>query len=308
MKKLIILLVFVVVVIFIFTRAPQESPEPVLTDGTGNGPVSVKFASERAVNIAGYAGDAMEPFISRDGQYLFWNGLNDGVDTNIFYAKRIDDSNFQFIGEVGGVNGEPPHLDAVPSMDADGNFYWFSTRDYPNVFENYQQGKFKDGIVTGAEPVNGDFYIRQPGWLIMDAEISPDGKLLFFVNAKFTGGTLPAEADIGVANKVNDKFIKDDDSDIIFQNINTKDDLEYAPSFASNGLEIFFTRLIKKEIATHIYTARRSSLNEPFGKPELIEIDGAVPEAPSITLDGKIFYYHKKDGERYRLYEMTRVL
>lgn len=295
MKKLLLLSAFVIFVIFVFTRAPQKPPES----------VSTKFANEQEVTIIDYTGHAMEPSISRDGQYLFWNSLNDSVDTSIFYGKRLGDSNFQFIGKVGGVNGTPPHLDAVASMDINSNFYWVSTRNYPNVFENYQSGKFNNGAVTDVAPVDGDFYVREPGWLIMDAEISPDGKLLFFVNAKFTGGALPVESDIGVAHKIDGKFIKDKNSEVLFQNITTKNTLEYAPSFSANGMEIFFTRVIKN--STHIYVASRSSLNEPFGKPELFDIKGVVPEAPSISLDGKTLYYHKKDGQYYRIYKMTRV-
>lgn len=295
MKKLLLLLAFLIIVIFIFTRTFHKPSES----------LSTKFKNERVVNIIGYTGHAMEPFISRDGQYLFWNSLNDAVDTSVFYAKRLDDSDFQFMGKVGGVNAKPPHLDAVASMDVNNNFYWVSTRNYPNVFENYRHGQFNNGVVTDIASVDGDFYIRQPGWIIMDAEISPDGKLLFFVNAKFAGGALPVEADIGVAHKIDDKFVKDLNSEVLLQNINTKKYLEYAPSFSANGMEIFFTRAI--ENGTHIYVASRSSLNEPFGKPELLNIKGDVPEAPSITLDGKTLYYHKKDGQYYRIYKMVRV-
>ena len=298
MKKLLLLLAFIVIVIFILARAPQKPPES----------VSTKFTNEQKVNIIGYTGHAMEPFISRDGQYLFWNSLNDSVDTSIFYAKRLDDSNFQFIRRVGSVNGTPPHLDAVPSMDINDNFYWVSTRNYPNVFENYQHGRFNNGVVTNIAPVDGDFYIKEPGWIVMDAEISPDGKLLFFVNAKFTGGNgpVPAESDIGVAHKIGDKFVKDPNSEILLQNVTTKNTLEYAPSFSANGMEIFFTRT-QKNIGTYIYVSSRDSLGEPFGKPELLDIKGDLPEAPSISFNGKTLYYHKKDGQYYKIYKMTRI-
>lgn len=49
-------------------------------------------------------------------------------------------------------------------------------------------------------------------------------------------------------------------------------------------------------------------LHKPFGKPELLDIKGRVPEGPSITYDGKILYYHKKDGQYFKIYKMTRVL
>jgi hypothetical protein len=52
------------------------------------------------VTIRGYKGEAMEPFITRDGRYLFFNNLNDpAVNTNLYYAERVDDLTFEFRGE-----------------------------------------------------------------------------------------------------------------------------------------------------------------------------------------------------------------
>lgn len=295
MFKKIFFIVLILLVIFVISRTPQKPPET----------ISLKFANEKLVTITGYTGDAMEPAISRDGQYLFWNSLNDATDTSIFYAKKIDDSNFQFIGKVEGVNGTPPHLDGVASMDVNNNFYWVSTRNYPEIFENYQQGKFTNGEVTDISPVKGDFYIKKNGWLIMDAEISPDGNTLFFANSKFTGGALPVESDIGIAEKQGGLFIKNQNSESLLQNINTKDYIEYAPSISANGKEIFFTRLMGN--ATYIFISTRDSVSKPFGTPELIDIKGDLPEGPSISIDGKDLYYHKKDGKTYKIYKMSRT-
>ena len=38
----------------------------------GNNPYSA-FSTPELVHIVGYTGDAMEPFLSRDGQFLFFN-------------------------------------------------------------------------------------------------------------------------------------------------------------------------------------------------------------------------------------------
>lgn len=289
----------------------------VLLDNLGNGDVKesvekevadtvfATFANEERVNILEYEDNAMEPFISRDGQYLFWNSLNDAKNTSLFYAKRVDDLNFQFVGEVQGVNGETPHLDGVPSMDVHGNFYWVSLRGYPTIPENLQHGTFKNGAVTGVTPVQGDFYVREPGWIIMDAEISPDGELLFFVNAKFDGGAVPSKADIGVARKVGGQFLKDANSELLFKNINTKEYPEYAPAINPNGLEMSFTRLKGRQ--TFIYISKRSSLEEPFGTPELLNIEGVLPEAVTIAPGGDSIYYHKKVGQYFGIHRMTRV-
>ena len=95
------------------------------------------FGSEINVIVNGLFFDAMEPFISPNGNYLFFNNLNDGINTKLYYAIKVNDSTFNFIGELSGTNQmSTPHLDAVADMDVDGNFYWTSTRNYPTELEN----------------------------------------------------------------------------------------------------------------------------------------------------------------------------
>jgi hypothetical protein len=85
-------------------------------------PYTAMFSPPRRVSIRGYSGDAMEPFLSRDGKYLFFNNLNDPhTNTNVYRAERIDDLTFQFKGEIGGVNTSS--LEGVPSMDRHSRFY-----------------------------------------------------------------------------------------------------------------------------------------------------------------------------------------
>lgn len=81
------------------------------------------FSNPTQVTITGYAGDAMEPFISKDDQYLFFNNRNDpSVDTNLYYASRVDDQTFTLLGPIPGANS--PQLDAVGSLDTLGNLYF----------------------------------------------------------------------------------------------------------------------------------------------------------------------------------------
>jgi hypothetical protein len=87
------------------------------------------FSNAERVSILGYADDAMEPFITRDGKYLFFNNLNEPrVNTNLHWAERIDDLKFRYKGEIAGVNTSA--LEGVPSMDRQGDFYFVSTRSY----------------------------------------------------------------------------------------------------------------------------------------------------------------------------------
>jgi len=263
------------------------------------------FGNEQQVEILGYTGHAMEPFLSRDSRFLFFNSLNDSINTNLYYARRISDNQFQWIGEVQGVNGEAPHLDAVASLEDGNQFYFISNRNYPGDYRNIQSGAFRDGEVLDAAPVEGDFYIKSPGWIIMDAEINPAGDALFYVNARFDGGALPKEADLGIALQMGTTFTKDSNSDALLKNINTRDFLEYAPSISLQGLELFFTRF-SDLTGTQILVSRRQSLDEPFSVPLLIPIQGKNVEAPSISSDGGVLYYHKMKDGQYSIFQMTR--
>lgn len=82
------------------------------------------FGPEIKVNITGLSFDAMEPFISADGNTLFFNSLNSGGNTNLYYASKVDDTTFTFEGLVEGTyDPTPDHLDAVASLDSLNNFF-----------------------------------------------------------------------------------------------------------------------------------------------------------------------------------------
>ena len=244
----------------------------------------------------------MEPFVTRDGNCLFFNSLNDGINTSLYYATKVTDTFFELQGEITGVNGTPPHLDAVASMDMQNEFYFVSTRNYPTVYENLQTGHFNNGIVTDVNPVKGDFYIKSPGWIVMDVEINKAGDVLYYVNAKFSGGSSPDEAIFGIALKDNSEFNKSSNSDYVLQNINNPDYLVYAACISSDGKEFFFTRIKKGILKTEICRSVRSNLNDPFSIPKVIKLSGDLIEAPTLTDDGKRLYFHKKlnkDGKHH---------
>ena len=264
-----------------------------------------EFIEEEAVTILGYNSHAMEPFITKDGNYLFFNSLNDGINTSLYYAQKQDYKTFTFMGEISGVNGEPPHLDAVASMDTQNKFYFVSTRNYPTIFENLQVGQFNNGTVSDVKPVLGDFYILTAGWLIMDAEINKDGDCLYYVNAKFRGQPLPDESKIGIAVKKDTLFKKLHNSEGILQNVNDVTFLVYAPS-SSDGKELYFTRIKKGTIITEICVSVRKDTLEPFSIPNVLQVVGNTPEAVSVTGDKNRIYYHKKDNGTYQIFTMRR--
>ena len=89
----------------------------------------------------------MEPFISKDGQYLLFNNSNaDATKTDLFYATRIDDQTFTTRGTILGANSSA--LDAVASMDTSGNLYFISTRSYDASLSTVYSAQFSNGSVT----------------------------------------------------------------------------------------------------------------------------------------------------------------
>jgi hypothetical protein len=266
------------------------------------------FKNPEPVSILGYDGDAMEPFATRDGEYLLFNNLNDpSADRNLYYAKKIDDVTFQYLGEIRGANSVK--LDGVPTMDEDNNLYFVSTRSYDETLSTIYRGRFADGVVSDVELVSG-IPPKKPFYVNFDVEVSADGSSLYFVIGKFgLFRRMPKSADIHVVVKTENGFRLHERDEEIMKNINT-DALEYAAAVSADDLEIFFTRLEKIPIFSPpkigTYTANRNSRYEAFGPPKKIEAIKGFAEAPTLSPDGKYLYYHKKVGERFVIYRVSR--
>jgi len=269
------------------------------------------FGSEIEVTINGLSFDAMEPFVSPDGNFLFFNNINDGINTKLYYATKINDSTFNYVGELIGTNQtSPPHLDAVADMDLDGNFYWTSTRDYPTELNNLFRGSFNDGNVSNITRVQGDFNMNTPGWLIMDHGISLDGQHLYFNNARFDEVNCqgPCETTLGVAQKNNaSSFTTLPNSESILQNINDSNYIYYAPCISSDDLELYFTRYLKGQITSNtvfeICVAVRTNSVSVFSVPKVLfsEKISKLIEAPTLTVDKNSIYYHQKTSNSHKI-------
>lgn len=268
------------------------------------------FGSEIDVVINGLSFDAMEPFISSNGNYLFFNNLNDGVNTRLYYATKVNDSVFNFMGELNGTNQlTPPHLDAVADMDALNTFYWTSTRNYPADLENLFHGTFSNGTVSSIGRIHGSFYKNMPGWLVMDHGISNDGQYMYFNNARFDGICQgPCETELGIAQKVNDStFNKMPNSDFLLHTIRDTNFIYYAPCISSDHLELYYTRFPKGAITPgtlfEICVAVRNNVNDTFSIPHVLfsELLAELIEAPSLTTDKQIMYYHKKTAASHKI-------
>jgi Tol biopolymer transport system component len=88
--------------------------------------------------------------------------------------------------------------------------------------------------------------------------------------------------------------------------VNTSKNLEYAPAISSSGLELFFTRL--EGTSPVIYVATRTDATSPFGAPRKITAATGFVEGPTLTPDEDSLYYHKREGNLFVIYRVTRPL
>jgi len=273
--------------------------------GATGDPGTGVWSAPQAVKIEGYAGDAMEPFLSRDGAFLFFNTRNDPkVDTDIHYARRKDDFTFVHQGVLKGTQSKG--LDGVPTMSRDGRFCFISPRDYKQTLNTVFCGRFTGSEVVEVTPQLA-LKTARLGRLIFDVEISAEGNQLIFAEGTFSGGEVPDEADLFLAERGPNGFARSGDGARILAKVNTQEAQEYAPSLSADGLELYFTRLsgwwLWRQVA--IYRATRRTVTEPFGEPVSVPLEGFV-EAPTVSNDGRSVYFHKLADDRFGIWRITR--
>src|SRR5450432_2537861 len=179
----------------------------------------IEFSQPVKVEINGYPGNIMEPFLSRDGNTLLFNNLNAPPEnTNLHWATKINDSTFLYKGEIAGIN--TVDLEAVPTLDNAGNLYFVSNRNYTNTLSTLYQCHFSNGTATDVQLLNGVSRLMA-GWVNFDVEVSADGQSLYFVDAQFDQTGNPVTADLVMAEKNGLGFRPSSVSDAILKNINT---------------------------------------------------------------------------------------
>ena len=289
-------------------NVPKEKrPKPKPAPGED---ASDLYGNPHQVEISGYDGQAMEPFISTDGKTLFFNSENDpGLNTDLFFAERIGPDSFKFMGPLKGANSKV--LDAAASMDKNRNIYFTTVREYEETKKSIYRGTFDGQQVNDLHPASGDINPKVRGAINMDVGISPDGNTLYISRAAFKDGLpAPKESDLMVAHQKNFIFTMDPRSEAIMKNVNTKQ-LEYAPAISADGRELFFTRAQAPDEALagpqfRLMVATRDSDTAPFGKPRVLSALTGMVEAPSIPLDESEIFFHKKVNGKWVLFRAVR--
>jgi hypothetical protein len=248
------------------------------------------FATPQPVTIEGYADHAMEPFIARDGQTLFFNNRNDPArETELYWASRVDDTRFRYRGRIASANS--PELDGVPSLARDGTFVFVSPRAFADRHATLWTGRWRDGQVS-------HLALR----FNMDAEIAANGERLYFTD-NIWGILAPRTSDLRVAVRENGAFRRAPEFDHWFARVNTPNAIEFAPATSEDERELYFTRLTTRFLQAprfEILVATRASADAPFGAPERIPTLTGYVEAPTVAPDGAL-YFHAKIGDRFRL-------
>jgi hypothetical protein len=266
------------------------------------------FGDAEMVNMEGYDGDIMEPFLSRDGQYLFFNDMGEGRD--IYFATYNPQSDdFTFQSSIAVVN--TPSLEGVPTLDSHNRFYYISTYNYPpnnaNIFDTIYVGDFDAGSASLVEnlAVVPNLDVGILGHLNFDVEVNPEGTVLYFVDGVFSGNPYPDVSNFVYAVDAGSGFVRQADSADVFANINT-DELEYAACISSDGLEFFFTRLELATLETALFQSTRPSVSDAFSTPQQIDSISGFVEAPTLSPDEKVLYFHRKNPVS-NIFELYRV-
>lgn len=271
-------------------------------------PEDRSFGPPQPVEIAGYSGDAMEPFLTRDGRWLLFNTRNGPRDqTDLMLARRIDDRHYAFVGPLAGANSAA--LDGVPSVDRAGRLFFVSTRDYGRTGNTLWTGHFSDGKASDVRPLQTNFTRKRLLRLNIDLEITADGDELYVAENRwnlFRGR--PATSDIAVARRVGDRFERRPDSDRLMRAINGPA-LDYAPATSTDRLTLYFTRWdprISRNVP-HILVAHRTSVDSPWESPRLLAAASDFVEGATVTPDDCAILYHARIAEQYRLFMVRRA-
>jgi hypothetical protein len=266
------------------------------------------FSDPQAVNIEDYAGSAMEPFISPDGDYLLFNTSNVAPSIpSLQYATRVDAHDFDYQGQIlGEAVNEPGVLSGTPTIDREGDLYFVSPRSYPQTLSTVYGGRFSGGELTGVHLVPG-VSGGTPGTVDFDVSVSPDGRTLYVSVGLFNGGAAPASAHLAMYDRMGAGFVPDPHGGHLLHNVNKSGELDYAASVSTSGLELFFTRADPaRGTPPAIYRAVRRSITRPFGHPQQIAAITGFAEAPSISSDGTTLYYHRLVGGQFQIETVTR--
>jgi hypothetical protein len=143
----------------------------------------------------------------------------------------------------------------------------------------------------------------------MDAMITNGGIELYYCNAFFDTCIGPCAGTMGIAARVNDStFNTIANSATLLQHINDSNYIVYAPNLSVNGLELYYTRLMKGTFNTENCVSVRATVTDTFSSPIVLHADlPNLPEAPTVNANADLMYYHKKLNGTFAIFLRYRI-
>ncbi|QQG35490.1 MAG: hypothetical protein HYS17_08085 [Micavibrio aeruginosavorus] len=268
-------------------------------------PPDDSYGPAEMVEIEGYDGHIMEPFLTTDGKYLLFNNENyPEADTDLHIAERTGTLSFKYLGKLKGANTRA--LDGAPSMDSAGNVYFTTTRAYGDKLDTIYTGVFDGKRLKNVRVAPGHISPDRLWDINMDVSISPDGRDMYISRATFMEkGHVPIKSDIMLAHAGPSGFEIDPHGTEIMKNQNTEA-LEYAPAITGDGLTLFYTRAAEGMTGLRILVATRADKNAVFDTPKVIPTITGFVEAPTFSPDASELFFHKKKAGKFRVFRVAR--
>jgi len=263
------------------------------------GPLGVEVA------IAGYDGIAMEPFVSRDGRFLLFNNSNDpATNTDLHFATRVDELHWTYGGPIAGANTAA--LEGTPTMDRAGQLYFVSLRSYAQTACTIHSAHFVAGAASDVRLVDS-VCRHEPGLVNFDVDVDASGTVMTFVDSHFGANGLPQDAVLVQARWNGSQFVRSADSAGVLAAVNAGTALQYAPALSADQLTLWFTRLasVTGGAMPQIWRARRAAASAPFDAPFRIDGLGDFVEAPALSADEKLLYFHRQVGSGFRIFAVA---
>ena len=94
---------------------------------------------------------------------------------------------------------------------------------------------------------------------------------------------------------------------LLLQHINNTNYIYYAPCISSDNLELYYTRYLKGSITPNtifeICVAIRNNPIAIFSNPKVLfsQSIANLIEAPTLSVDKNIMYYHKKTSNSHKI-------
>lgn len=280
-------------------------PEPVAVSGLPMGAGESPLSTE-------------EPYVSRDGRFLFFNSGEAEGNKDLHYAEATA-RGWEYRGALGPDVNTRKEVEGNPTMDRAGIFY-FVDGGVPAMIRTGRfspDGRLLDLARVAAAPARKVELFAQRVTGNMGVEVSADGSTLYFDRATWRLAGIRVRSilacDILLMTRTATGFAFDEArARRVLANVNGPD-IDYAESISADDLELFFTRLAVADVESgnvrsRIMRAVRPSRDAPFEAPEMVASigDRDFVEGPALTDDGRTLYYHKRVGQKFRLFRVRR--